>query len=213
MVRTRVHNLFVSLDGYAAGDHVTFDEPIGGARALFSYFDGRVISGVQGAPDDPVTVDRALFAMWGQGIGAEIMGRKKFGPQTGPWPDDGWRGWWGEEPPFATPCFVLTHHPRPPMEFPNGTVFHFIDADPLEALTQARAAAGGLDVRLGGGPTSVKEFLAAGLVDFMHTVTVPIVLGTGVRLWENPETLTDRFSLETVSTASGLTHHLWNRLD
>lgn len=212
MVRTRVHNLFVSLDGFAAGDHVTFDEPIGGARALFSRFDGRVIDGVQGAPDAPVTVDRALFSMWGQGIGAEIMGRRKFGPQTGPWPDDGWRGWWGEEPPFRTPCFILTHHPREPMEFANGTMFHFVDASPAEALEMAKTAADGLDVRLGGGPTSVKEFLDADLIDFIHTVTVPVVLGTGVRLWENPEALRDKFALESVSTESGLTHRLWNRI-
>ena len=105
MSRTRVHNLFVSSDGYAAGDYVTFDEPIGGAQALFGKFDGRVIHGVHGV-DEPVTVDLALFSMWGQGIGAEIMGRRKFGPQTGEWPDDGWQGWWEDAPPFLTPVFV-----------------------------------------------------------------------------------------------------------
>lgn len=211
MFRTRIHNLFVSLDGFAAGDHVTFEEPIGGAAALFSRFDGRVIMGVDRA-DASITVDRALFSMWGQGIGAEIMGRKKFGPQTGPWPDDGWQGWWDDAPPFATPCFILTHHPRPPIEFANGTVFHFIDADPATALETARAAAGGLDVRLGGGPSTIRQFLDADLVDFMHTITVPIVLGTGVRLWDDPGVLDERFALESVSTPSGLTHRLWNRL-
>lgn len=101
MAKACVNNLFVSLDGFAAGEFVTFDQPIGEAQALFSYFDGRGIEGVNHV-DAPITADRALFAMWGQGIGSEIMGRKKFGPQTGPWPDDGWRGWWGEEPPFKT---------------------------------------------------------------------------------------------------------------
>ena len=110
MTRTRVHNLNISLDGYAAGDHVTFDAPIGGAERLFAWFDGRAIHGVD-TVDAPVTLDRALTSLWGQGIGAEIMGRRKFGPQVGPWPDDGWRGWWGDEPPFHTPVFVLSHHP------------------------------------------------------------------------------------------------------
>src|SRR6185312_4592475 len=129
MVRTRVHNLFVSSDGYAAGDHVTLEKPIGGAEALFGRFDGRVIHGIHGV-DEPVTVDRAMFSMWGQGIGAEIMGRRKFGPQSGEWPDDGWEGWWGDEPPFLTPVFILTHYPRKRLEFANSTSFHFVDASP-----------------------------------------------------------------------------------
>ncbi|MGO3021752.1 MAG: hypothetical protein ACTIIH_00750 [Brevibacterium sp.] len=136
MAKACVNNLFVSLDGFAAGEFATFDQPIGEAQALFSSFNGRGIEGVDKVVA-PVTADRALFAMWGQGIGAEIMGRKKFGPQTGPWPDDGWRGWWGEEPPFKTPCFVLTHHPREQMEFDNGTSFHFVNASPTEALAEA----------------------------------------------------------------------------
>lgn len=210
MATTRITNLFVSLDGYAAGDHVTVDHPIGDATALFGWFDGRGIDGVDKV-DGPVTLDRALVSLWGQGIGAEIMGRKKFGPQEGPWPDDGWRGWWGDEPPFKTPCFVLTHHPRESMEFPNGTSFHFIDASPEEALAQAAEAAGGLDVRLGGGPTMIKEFLAADLVDFMHIAIVPITLGKGVSLWDGCTGIEEKFTIETISSASGLTHQLWNR--
>ncbi|MFT4086218.1 MAG: dihydrofolate reductase family protein [Gordonia sp. (in: high G+C Gram-positive bacteria)] len=210
MSRTRVHNLFVSSDGFAAGDHVTFDEPIGGARALFSKFDGRVIGGVHGA-DAPITVDRALFSMWGQGIGAEIMGRKKFGPQTGEWPDDGWDGWWGDEPPFKTPVFILTHFPRESVEFANGTSFHFIDASPADALRQAQEAANGQDVRLGGGPSTVNAFLRDDLVDFLHIAIVPVVLGTGVRIWDHLAGLEDRFTVESISTESGLVHQLWNR--
>ena len=109
MSRTRVHNMNISLDGYAAGEHVTFDAPIGGAERLFKWFDGRVIHGVDKA-DAPVTLDRALTSMWSQGIGAEIMGRRKFGPQAGDWPDDGWRGWWGDEPPFQTPVLPWVRH-------------------------------------------------------------------------------------------------------
>jgi dihydrofolate reductase len=210
MTRTRVHNLFVSLDGYAAGEDVTFDAPIGGAVDLFRWFDGRVIHGVDQVPD-PVTVDRALYSMWGQGVGAEIMGRRKFGPQTGEWPDDGWLGWWGDEPPFRTPVFVLSHHPRPSIEFANGTSFHFVNASPAEALRLAEEAANGGDVRIGGGPSTVRQFLRADLIDFMHLVFVPITLGRGVSLWEGLSGLEQHFAVETITSPSGVTHQLWNR--
>jgi len=210
MTRTRVHNLFVSLDGYAAGEEVRFDAPIGGAAGLFRWFDGRVIDGVDQV-SDPVTVDRALYSMWGQGIGAEIMGRRKFGPQTGEWPDDGWRGWWGAEPPFRTPVFVLSHYPRSAIEFVNGTSFHFVDASPAEALRLAREAAGGGDVRIGGGPSTVRQFLRDDLIDFMHVVLVPIILGRGASLWNGLSGLEERFAVETITSPSGVTHQLWNR--
>ncbi|MGO1972552.1 MAG: dihydrofolate reductase family protein [Propionibacteriaceae bacterium] len=210
MPRTRVHSLCISLDGFAAGDHVTEAAPIGDAQKLFSRLDGRVIHGVDQV-DDPITVDRALTSLWDQGVGAEIMGRKKFGPQTGAWPDDGWRGWWGEEPPFRTPVYVMTHHPRPPIDFPNGTSFHFVDGTPQQVLTQALAAAGGLDVRLGGGPSTISQFLQAGLVDFMHLVVLPIVLGKGVSLWDGSGAVEDRFTIESITSPSGLTHQFWNR--
>lgn len=211
MARARVHNLLVSADGYAAGEEVTLEKPIGEAAALFGKFDGRVIHGVHGT-DDPVTVDRAMFSMWGQGIGAEIMGRRKFGPQSGEWPDDGWKGWWGENPPFRTPVFILTHYPHKTLEFANGTSFHFVDASPDEALRMAQEAAGGLDVRIGGGPSTVNEFLRADLIDFLHLVLVPIVLGAGVRIWDELAGMEERFAVETISSPSGLTHQLWNRI-
>lgn len=211
MFRTRVHTLLVSSDGYAAGDYVTLENPIGDAAALFSKFDGRVIHGIHGF-SDPVTVDRAMFSMWGQGVGAEIMGRRKFGPQSGEWPDDGWVGWWGDEPPFRTPVFILTHYPRETIEFANGTSFHFVNASPEEALGMARDAAGGLDVRIGGGPSTVNQFLQADLIDFMHIAIVPVVLGSGVRIWDHLAGLEGRFSVESISTSSGLTHQLWNRI-
>lgn len=210
MPRTRVHNMFVSLDGYAAGEYVTFDEPIGGAQKLFGWFDGRAIHGVQHA-DAPITLERALTSLWGQGIGAEIMGRKKFGPQTGEWPDDGWRGWWGDEPPFETPVFVLTHFPQPAMEFPNGTSFHFIDASPAEALRMATEAANGQDVRIGGGPSTVRQFLQDDLIDFLHLVVIPVTLGRGVRLLDGVEGFEERFTLEVVTAPNGVTHQLWNK--
>ena len=125
------------------------------------------------------------------------MGRGKFGPQTGPWTDlgtdDEWRGWWGPNPPFHTPVFVLTHHPRPSIEMEGGTVFHFVDASPREALDLAQEAAGELDVRIGGGPTVVRDFLAADLIDTLHVVLVPILLGRGVRLWDGLEGIEERY--------------------
>jgi dihydrofolate reductase len=212
MPRTRVHNLNISLDGFAAGDRVTFDAPIGGAERLFESFDGRAIHGVHGV-DDPWTLDRALTSLWGQGIGAEIMGRRKFGPQVGEWPNDGWRGWWGDEPPFRTPVFVLSHHPRPTIEFANGTSFHFVDGAPEDVLRRAQEAAGGLDVRIGGGPSTVRQFVQAGLVDFMHLVIVPITLGRGVSLWEGTSGVEADFTIESIGSPSGLIHQLWNRSD
>jgi dihydrofolate reductase len=211
MHHTRVHSLNVSLDGYAAGEHVTFDEPIGEAGQLFGWFDGRVIHGVDEV-DDPVTLDRALTSLWGQGIGAEIMGRRKFGPQQGAWPDDEWQGWWGDEPPFRTPVFVMTHHARPAIEFANGTTFHFVSGSPSEVLELAQEAAQGGDVRVGGGPSTVRQFLEADLIDFMHVAIVPITLGRGVSLWDGLSGLEDRFKVETITSQSGLIHLLWNRI-
>lgn len=151
--------------------------------------------------------DSAIANAWGCGIGAEIMGRNKFGPQRGEWEDLDWKGWWGDNPVFHTPVFVLTHYPRPSVEMEGGTVFHFIDVSPDEALERARAAAGGLDVRIGGGPTTVREFLAADLVDHLHVTVVPIVLGRGESLWSGLEGIEKHFtSIESVTTPSGVTH-------
>ncbi|GAA1091932.1 MULTISPECIES: dihydrofolate reductase family protein [Streptomyces violaceusniger group] len=210
MARVRVHNFFVSLDGYSAGETITLDQPIGGAERLFARFDGRFIHGLD-VMDEPITLDRALTSTWGQGIGVEIMGRGKFGPQTGEWTDEDWRGWWGDEPPFRTPVVVLTHHQRAPIHFDNGTSFHFLDATPEDALAYAQGLADGRDVRIGGGPSTVRQFLAADLIDFMHLVTVPITLGAGVSLWDGQAEVQDRFTIESATSASGVIHHFWNR--
>jgi dihydrofolate reductase len=156
-------------------------------------------------------VDDALALTWGHNIGAEIMGRNKFGPQRGPWKDHEWIGWWGPNPVFHTPVFVLTHHPRPSLELEGGTTFHFIDATPEEALRQAREAADGQDVRIGGGPTTVREFLAADLIDHMHIAVAPVILGRGERLWDDLEGIEQRFQIETMSSPSGVTHMTFTR--
>ncbi|WP_333618810.1 dihydrofolate reductase family protein [Dietzia sp.] len=203
----RVTGMFVSLDGYAAGNFVAIEQPFGEAIALTTGFDGRAIHGIDKVPD--LTFDNAMTSLWGQGIGVEIMGRGKFGPQTGPWTEDGWRGWWGEEPPFETPVIVLTHHEREPIEFENGTAFHFLDATPAEALARAAELAPGTDVRIGGGPTSVRQFLEADLIDTMHLVIVPVTIGTGKRLLDGDIAPVERFEIDAVTMPSGRTHQLW----
>jgi dihydrofolate reductase len=211
--QVRVHNFSVSLDGFATGEGQTFDAPFGHAKHRLHqwFFPTQSFLGMQGKVGGSTGVDDSFAARWAPGIGAEIMGRGKFGPQHGPWTDEEWRGWWGENPPFHTPTFVLTHHPRPSLEMEGGTTFHFLDASPADALEAAREAAGGLDVRIGGGVSTVREFLAADLVDYMHVVVVPILLGRGVNLWEGLEGLEERFTTEAVSSPSGVTHLTFTR--
>ncbi|GAB3156306.1 dihydrofolate reductase family protein [Microbispora hainanensis] len=213
MSRVRVHNFAVSLDGFATGEGQTLDEPFGhaGERLHEWFFETRVFRAMQGKTDGAAGADDALARTWNEGVGAEIMGRNKFGPQRGPWEDHEWTGWWGPNPPFHTPVFVMTHYPRPSVEMEGGTTFHFVDATPEEVLRQAREAAGGLDVRIGGGPSTVRQFLAADLVDHMHVAVVPIVLGRGERLWDGLEGLEQRFEIESVTTPSGITHMTFTR--
>lgn len=156
-------------------------------------------------------VDDAFASQLWTGFGAEIMGANKFGPPG--WQDDpAWRGWWGENPPFHTPTFVLSHRPRPSLEMERGTTFHFLDADPETALATAKEAADGLDVRLGGGASSIRDFVLAGLVDHLHLVQVPIVLGRGVRIWDGLEGLESTYDVEATSSPSGVVHLVLDRL-
>ena len=212
MSRVRVHNFSISLDGFGTGEGQSLESPFGhaGHRLHEWFFPTLTFQGMQGKAGS-TGIDDAFACNWGAGIGAEIMGRNKFGPQRGPWADEDWKGWWGDDPPFHTPVFVLTHHLRPAIEMKGGTTFHFIDASPAEALEAAREAAGGLDVRIGGGPTTVREFLAANLIDYMHIAVVPIVLGRGERLWDDLEGLEERFEIEATSSPSGVTHLTFTR--
>jgi dihydrofolate reductase len=213
MSQVRVHNFAVSLDGFGTGEGQRLDAPFGHAhgRLMQWFFATRTFHTMHGEPGGSTGIDDAFASNWGPGIGAEIMGRNKFGPQRGPWTDEEWKGWWGDEPPFHTPVFVLTHHHRPPVEMKGGTTFHFIDANPREALDMAREAAGGLDTRIGGGPATIRQFLAADLIDHMHIVIVPIVLGRGERLWDGLEELEQRFNAESVTSPSGVTHLTFTR--
>ena len=212
MSRVRVHNFSISLDGFATGEPQSLEAPFGHAgERLHEWMVATRWGGEMfGQTGGTRGIDDAFARLFDEGIGAEIMGAGKFGPPG--WHEDPeWKGWWGPNPPFHTPTFILTHHPRPSIEMEGGTTFHFIDASPAEALETAREAAGGQDVRLGGGATMIRDFLAAGLVDHMHTVVVPIVLGRGVRLWDGLEGLEKDYAVEAVSSASGVTHLTFTR--
>lgn len=209
----RVHNLTVSADGYGAGEGQSLERPFGHADPgeLFAWAGATASWPNRAAPGGSRGLDDYMTRDFSRNVGAEIMGRGKFGPQTGPWQDLDWQGWWGDEPPFGTPVFVVTHHPRPSFSL-GATTFHFTDADPETVLSRARAAAAGRDVRLGGGPTVVRLFLDAGLVDTLHVAEVPgIRLGRGSRLWGSPSDLTDRYHHEAVPSPTGVVHHLFWR--
>jgi dihydrofolate reductase len=213
MSLTLVQNFSISLDGFGTGDGQSLDAPFGHAGRrlhewMFQTRWGRTLFGGTGGTGG---VDDAFARKHDTGIGAEIMGAGKFGPPG--WQDDReWNGWWGPNPPFHTPVFVLTHHPRPPIDMEGGTTFHFLDATPAQALKEARDAADGLDVRIGGGVTVVRDFVAARLVDHMHIVVVPIVLGRGVRLWDGLEAVEQDYAAEAASSPSGATHVTFTRL-
>jgi dihydrofolate reductase len=213
MSSVRVHNFAVSLDGFSTGEGQSLEQPFGhaGTRLLDRFLGTRTFHKMHGVTGGSNGADEAFASNWGTGIGAEIMGRNKFGPQRGPWADEDWKGWWGDDPVFHTPVFVLTHNPRPTIQMKGGTSFHFIEATPAEALRIAKEAAGELDVRIGGGPSTVRQFLAADLIDHMHVVIAPIVLGRGERLWDGLEGLEERFDIEAVSTPSGVTHVTFTR--
>lgn len=215
MSLVRVHNFSISFDGYGTGEGQSLETPFGhaGHRLMAWAMGTRTFRemGVPGESEPSTGVDDAFASRWGVRIGAEIMGRNKFGPQRGPWQDEEWKGWWGENPVFHTPVVVLTHHPRPVLEMEGGTTFHFVDADPVSALDQARALAGDLDIRIGGGVDTVRQFLEADLIDQMHLVLVPIVLGRGERLWDGLEGLERRFEIESTPSPSGVTHLVFTR--
>ena len=207
MSLVRVHNFSISLDGFGTGEPQSRDAPFGHAgEALHEWmFATRWWREMAGEPGGSEGLDDAFARRHGPEIGVEIMGARKFGPPG--WHEDPeWHGWWGSNPPFHTPVFVLTHHPRPPLEMEGGTTFYFIDALPAEALVTARDAAQGRDVRIGGGATIIRDFVAAGLVDYMHVVVVPLLLGRGVRLWDGLEGVEKDYEIEAVSSPSGVTH-------
>ncbi len=184
MTRLCVHSFSVSLDGFGAGPGQDLDNPIGvGGVALHQWLLAtRTFARTHGSEEGETGVNDAHAARGFENIGAWILGRNMFGPVRGPWGDGSWKGWWGETPPYHTPVYVLTHHARAPLEMDGGTVFHFVTDGPLAALERARAAAGGKDIRLGGGVSTIRQYLRARLVDELNIAVTPVLLGSGEAL-------------------------------
>ena len=184
MPKVKIAGFAISLDGFGAGPDQSLADPLGkrGTELHRWFFDTptfRAMTG-QGGGESGVDADYAARSM--AGFGAFILGRNMFGPIRGPWPNDDWKGWWGDNPPYHAPVFVLTHYPRPPLEMAGGTTFHFVTDGIASALQQAKAAAGPADVKIGGGVATARAYLQAGAVDEMHLVISPIALGAGEAL-------------------------------
>jgi len=180
----RVHCFAISIDGYGAGPDQDLANPIGvGGLALHDWiFETRTFKRMHGSEGGTTGIDDDFAARGFADIGAWILGRNMFGPIRGPWPDDVWKGWWGDNPPFHTPVFVLTHHPRPSITMAGGTVFHFIADGIRAALERATDAAKGQDIRLGGGVATIRQYLCEGLIDELHLAIAPVLLGSGEHL-------------------------------
>jgi dihydrofolate reductase len=183
--KLRVQSFAMSTDGYGAGPDQDLQNPLGvnGPELMEWFFHTRVWRKMHGHADGETGVDNEMAELGFHGIGAWILGRNMFGPIRGPWPDDSWKGWWGEEPPYHVPVFILTHHPRPPLNMAGGTEFRFVTGGIDEALARARAAAGALDVRVGGGVSTIRQYLRAGLIDELHLAVRPVLLGSGEQLF------------------------------
>ncbi len=210
MPKLRVHNISVSLDGYAAGPNQDLDNPMGvGAMPIhdwvFATRAGQAMMGGDGSGIEP-TLDDDFITAGVAGIGATIMGRNMFGPIRGSWGDDQWKGWWGPNPPYHHDTYVLTHHPRSSIVMEGGTTFHFVTDGIEAALQRAFESADGEDVRLGGGTSAIQQYLRAGLVDEMHVAIAPILLGSGERLFDNLGAAVDGYTCSQVATTGAAAH-------
>jgi dihydrofolate reductase len=186
MTIVRVQSFGISIDGFAAGPRQDEENPLGvrGPELMEWFFPTRVWRQMQGLDGGETGIDNEIAERGMKDMGAWILGRNMFGPVRGPWPDERWRGWWGEEPSYHAPVFVLTHHARAPLQMQGGTVFHFVTDGIQSALRQARAAAGDKDIRIGGGTATIRQFLEARLIDEMHLALRPIFMGQGENLWQ-----------------------------
>jgi dihydrofolate reductase len=208
MSRLLVRNFSISLDGYAAGPHQDVDNPLGVGGTLlhewiFATRSGNQMIGKEGGSEG---LDDDFFSARASGVGATIMGRNMFGPIRGPWGESEWTGWWGDEPPFHHAVFVLTHHPRPPIEMRGGTTFHFVDDGIDAALSAAVEAAGDRDVLVGGGAATIRQYLRSSLVDELHLAIVPVLLGSGERLFEDLGPSTDNYHCVEHACSPAVTH-------
>jgi dihydrofolate reductase len=208
MPKLRVHAMSMSLDGYVAGPDQSLEHPlgVGGPRLHEWIFETRTGREMIGEAGGTTGVDDAFVAAGFTGIGATVMGRNMFGPVRNEWGSEDWRGWWGENPVYHHPVFVLTHHPRPPIEMEGGTTFHFVTGGIEAALAQAFAAADGADVRLGGGAATVREYLHAGLVDDLHVAITPVLLGGGERIFDGDAVVADGYECVELVPGASVVH-------
>ena len=185
MPKVRVSGFAISLDGYGAGPRQDLDNPLGvGGPDLFEWFFAtRTWQRMHGKEGGSIGVDNEWAQRAMENVGAWILGRNMFGPIRGPWPDEAWRGWWGDTPPYHVPVFVLTHYPRDPIEMQGGTTFYFVTEGAHAALQRAKEVAGDHDVRIGGGVATIRQYLQAGLIDELHLAARPILLGSGENLF------------------------------
>jgi dihydrofolate reductase len=213
MSRVRVGCFSVSLDGYGAGPKQDLTNPLGvGGEELHEWmFPPPTSQPSDGAGQGRTGIDDDFVARGFSNVGAWSLGRNMFGPVRGPWPDLTWKGWWGDDPPFHVPVFVLTHHARSPLEMAGGTTFHFVTGGIHEALDLARKAANGKDVRVGGGASTLQQYLRAGLIDELHLVMVPILLGSGERLFEGVDLRASGFECVESVASDKVTHVVLRR--
>ena len=208
MTRVRVHNFTISLDGYGAGPDQTREQPLGvGGEELHDWFiPTRAFQRITGKTGGTTGVDDDIAARFGVDVGAWIMGRNMFGPIRGPWPDGAWRGWWGKNPPYHGPVFVLTHHAHASIEMEGGTVFHFVTDGIRAAMERAREAAQGKDVQVSGGVSTLRQYLEAGLIDELHLAIAPRLLGSGEHLWHGLDLLALGYECTSHVPTAAATH-------
>src|SRR5688572_8162149 len=210
MARLVTRSFTISLDGYGAGPHQSVENPLGvGGEELHDWLvSTRTFKRLQRKDGGDTGIDEEFAARGFENVGAWIMGRNMFGPIRGPWPDESWHGWWGKNPPYHAPVFVLTHHARPPLEMEGGTVFHFVTEGIDDALKRAQAAAGRQDIRLSGGVSTIRQYLRARLVDEMHLAVSPILLGSGEHLLDGLDLLELGYRITKSVPSDRATHYV-----
>jgi len=213
MGKVRVAGFAISLEGFGAGPNQSVENPLGvrGAELHGWYFKTDVFRKMHGQGEGVRDIDNDFALRSFENVGAWILGRNMFGPVRGAWVDDAWKGWWGDEPPYHAPVFVLTHHPRAPLVMQGGTTFHFVTDGIESALKQAKNAAAGKDVRIGGGVATVRQYLVAGQIDEMHLALAPVLLGEGEHLFAGVNLARLGFSVARTAPGEGATHVLLER--
>ena len=208
MSRLRVESFSLSLDGYGAGPNQSLENPLGqnGLTIMDWFRPTLTFNKMIGQPGGTTGIDNKFAARGFEGIGANIMGRHMFGPIRGPWRDEDWKGWWGPNPPYHSPVFVLTHHERQPIEMEGGTIFYFVTDGIESALKQAQKAAGGKDIRLNGGVSTIRQYLSKGLVDYMHLAVSPKLLGAGENLFAGMDLVKTGYSVKENANGENATH-------